>query len=354
MIIEPDDPNRASPVAESSHEQTDDELSDKELKQMEVDDQAIQIILMGLPEDIYASLDSCDTAQDIWLRVQQMMKGSDIGAQEKKAKANSGNQFRQYARQNVGKQIRYNEGRSQGIITAVRATGNDNGNNGNHIRCYNCRGVDHYARNYIMVDAAENEKIEEVNANCILMANLQQSSTSGTHAEKAPIQMDHLSNVILIDSIMEHSGGIVEQHPDTIEETRAFYESLYNNMVIEVYYMIRTNTNKIISHAPTIPITLHDVDELQQPQQQRVQQQGDQPRLQSKADADNVNNAIFDEDIFINPFVPPSTSSAESSSKYVDPLNMRTFYQPYQHEYQWTKDHPLEKVVGEPSRPLLI
>ncbi|GJZ68687.1 hypothetical protein Tco_0631927 [Tanacetum coccineum] len=46
---------------------------------------AIQTILLGLPKDIYAAVDSCETAQEIWLRVQQMMKGSDIGIQEKKA-----------------------------------------------------------------------------------------------------------------------------------------------------------------------------------------------------------------------------------------------------------------------------
>nr|GFD48260.1 hypothetical protein [Tanacetum cinerariifolium] len=39
-----------------------------------------------LPEDIYAAVDSCENAQEIWLRVQQMMKGSDILIQEKKAK----------------------------------------------------------------------------------------------------------------------------------------------------------------------------------------------------------------------------------------------------------------------------
>nr|GEU57713.1 integrase, catalytic region, zinc finger, CCHC-type, peptidase aspartic, catalytic [Tanacetum cinerariifolium] len=46
----------------------------------------ITTILLGLPEDIYAAVDSCETAQEIWLRVQQMMKGYDIGIQEKKAK----------------------------------------------------------------------------------------------------------------------------------------------------------------------------------------------------------------------------------------------------------------------------
>nr|GEY80995.1 ribonuclease H-like domain-containing protein [Tanacetum cinerariifolium] len=47
---------------------TDDELTEKELKQIEAVDQAIQTILLGLPEDIYAAVDSCETAQEIWLR----------------------------------------------------------------------------------------------------------------------------------------------------------------------------------------------------------------------------------------------------------------------------------------------
>nr|GFB00133.1 hypothetical protein [Tanacetum cinerariifolium] len=86
MIPKPGDANREITVTETFHLQTDDELSDKELKQIEADDQAIQTILLGLLEDIYAAVDSCETAQEIWLRVQQMMKGSNIGIQEKKAK----------------------------------------------------------------------------------------------------------------------------------------------------------------------------------------------------------------------------------------------------------------------------
>ncbi|GKF13431.1 retrovirus-related pol polyprotein from transposon TNT 1-94 [Tanacetum coccineum] len=48
--------------------------------------------------------------------------------------------------------------------------------------------------------------------------------------------------------------------------------------------------------------------------------------------ADNVSNAMFDDNTFINPFATPSTSAADSSSsQYVDPSNMHTFYQPYSH-----------------------
>ncbi|GKD89379.1 putative ribonuclease H-like domain-containing protein [Tanacetum coccineum] len=66
--------------------------------------------------------------------------------------------------------------------------------------------------------------------------------------------------------------------------------------------------------------------------------------------------AMYDDyiDVFENPFALPSTSAGESSSSlYVDPSNMHTFYQPYQHDYQWTKDHPFKQVIGEPSRPVL-
>ncbi|GKF22343.1 hypothetical protein Tco_0074665, partial [Tanacetum coccineum] len=40
-------------------------MFEAEIKQMEADDQAIQTIFLGLPEDIYAAMDSCETAQEI-------------------------------------------------------------------------------------------------------------------------------------------------------------------------------------------------------------------------------------------------------------------------------------------------
>ncbi|GJW52866.1 hypothetical protein Tco_0096951 [Tanacetum coccineum] len=63
MIPEPGDQNREVPVNETFHEQTDDELPEKELKQVEADDQAIQTILLRLPEDIYAAVDSYNVTQ---------------------------------------------------------------------------------------------------------------------------------------------------------------------------------------------------------------------------------------------------------------------------------------------------
>nr|GEZ08548.1 hypothetical protein [Tanacetum cinerariifolium] len=40
---------------------------------------------------------------------------------------------------------------------------------------------------HLMADTTDLDEIEEVNTNCILMANLQQTSTSGTQTDKAPV-----------------------------------------------------------------------------------------------------------------------------------------------------------------------
>nr|GFC69529.1 hypothetical protein [Tanacetum cinerariifolium] len=67
---------------------------------------------------------------------------------------------------------------------------------------------------------------------------------------------------------------------------------------------------------------------------------------QTSTDVDELNpNDMVDGNTFVNPFANSSISATASSSQQnVDPSNMNTFYQPYPHEFQWTKDHPLEQV----------
>ncbi|GJU93087.1 hypothetical protein Tco_1317843 [Tanacetum coccineum] len=172
---------------------------------------------------------------------------------------------------NVGNLFRENA-HGNGNVIAARAEGNENGNNGNQIRCYSCQEEDHLACNSIVFM----KRFERVNANCTLKDNLQQASTSCTQTNKAPVydsdksaEVHHSeifydndifnmftqeeqytellepipeshqvpqndSNVISEVSSVEQSGGTVEQHPATPEETRALYDSLYNNLATEV------------------------------------------------------------------------------------------------------------------------
>nr|GEU92267.1 hypothetical protein [Tanacetum cinerariifolium] len=55
-------------------------------------------------------------------------------------------------------------------------------------------------------------------------------------------------------------------------------------------------------------------------------------------------------DDFINIFCTPVQDRGETSSRHVDLSNMHTFYQRCPSEHRWTKDHPLEQVIGNPSQ----
>ncbi|GJU75236.1 retrovirus-related pol polyprotein from transposon TNT 1-94 [Tanacetum coccineum] len=66
----------------------------------------------------------------------------------------------------------------------------------------------------------------------------------------------------------------------------------------------------------------------------------------------NKENAHVEEDEFINIFSTPVQERGETSSRHVDSSNMHTFYQRHPSEHRWTKDHPLEQVIGNPSQSI--
>nr|GEZ22213.1 hypothetical protein [Tanacetum cinerariifolium] len=145
----------------------------------------------------------------------------------------------------------------------------------------------------LMVAAADLDEIEEVNANCIVMANLQQASTSGTQTDRAPVydldgsaevhnyedcydnkifnmftqeeQYTELlepipephqvpqndNNVISEVTIVEQSGGTVEQHPANAEETRMFRINHFKPSTEEKHV-----PNKVRTIVRTKPITV--------------------------------------------------------------------------------------------------
>ncbi|GJV65396.1 retrovirus-related pol polyprotein from transposon TNT 1-94 [Tanacetum coccineum] len=221
--------------------------------------------------------------------------GQNVGYQNGyNAVQNVGNQVVQDAVQNQNGQIGV-QNIGNGNVVAARAEGNAPGNNGNQIRCYNCRGLGHLARNCtvrprrrdaaylqtqlliaqkeeagiqlqaeefdLMAAAADLDEIEEVNANCILMANCRSRHrifNMFTQEEQytellEPIPEPHQeqqndSNVISDFSSVEQEGGTVDQHPATVEETRAYFESLYNNLALEV--------EKVNSFHPTRDVTV--------------------------------------------------------------------------------------------------
>nr|GEX95307.1 retrovirus-related Pol polyprotein from transposon TNT 1-94 [Tanacetum cinerariifolium] len=81
------------------------------------------------------------------------------------------------------------------------------------------------------------------------------------------------------------------------------------------------------------------------------------PHAPTVTSTENMNQAEMVEeyaqvknDEFINIFCTPIQDKRETSSHHVYSSNMHTFYQHHPSEHRWTKDHPLEQVIGNPSQ----
>nr|GEV61165.1 integrase, catalytic region, zinc finger, CCHC-type, peptidase aspartic, catalytic [Tanacetum cinerariifolium] len=160
-----------------------------------------------------------------------------------------------------------------GNLMAARAEGNAAGQNGNQVRCYNCKGVGYYARNCtvrprrrdaaylqtqlliaqkeeagiqlqvegydLMAAAADLEEIKEVNANCILMAHLQQASTSGTQTDSAPVYDT--------DGSAEKFMGTVRFKNDHVAAILGFGDLQWRNILITRVYFVEGLDHNLFS-----------------------------------------------------------------------------------------------------------
>nr|GEV48893.1 hypothetical protein [Tanacetum cinerariifolium] len=322
-----------------------------------------------------------------------------------------------------------------GNVVAARAEGNGNRNNVNQIRCYNCRGVGHYARNW---DIKDNKK---VNANCIMMANLQQASTSESTAKtRRPQPMSNLKN----DRIPSKSKSsclsnnlekVEEQHRNLLSSKTPNHRPSEGN---NIKLAIRKDKSKVIFATCKKCLITANYDECvlkyvtsmnsskkrqsanvsesvnqkkHKPNVKKFKKLGFEERLASptpsnpktclsERELDLLFEAMYDDYIGGEPSeaprtapvnqnlsTPNSSTTVEESiptptnlpsqspniptiSQDVDNLPLQQHLQQQdnhallQHKifahnvhnatfYKNTKDHPLEQVIGEPSRPVL-
>ncbi|GJT62773.1 retrovirus-related pol polyprotein from transposon TNT 1-94 [Tanacetum coccineum] len=61
----------------------------------------------------------------------------------------------------------------------------------------------------------------------------------------------------------------------------------------------------------------------------------------------------FDGNVFYNPLHTPVFEEAESSSTYQDLSNMHEFHQTHRSTDKWTKNHLIEQVIDNPSKPVM-
>ncbi|GJW26579.1 retrovirus-related pol polyprotein from transposon TNT 1-94 [Tanacetum coccineum] len=76
----------------------------------------------------------------------------------------------------------------------------------------------------------------------------------------------------------------------------------------------------------------------------------------SLTEADEFNqedSAHFDGNSQFVSYNPPSREEIESSTTALEPSNVQNFHQVQPSTHIWTKDHPLDQVIGDPSKPVM-
>nr|GEX76334.1 copia protein [Tanacetum cinerariifolium] len=130
------------------------DLSPEEEDRCNVDIRATNILLQGLPKDIYTLINHYTDAKDIWDNVKMLLEGSELTKEDRESQLNQATvQDGRVVVQNV----QGRENRGQGIIPrgggaagyggVQNRVRNANPRQARQVKCYNCNGMGHIARN---------------------------------------------------------------------------------------------------------------------------------------------------------------------------------------------------------------
>nr|GEY22796.1 ribonuclease H-like domain-containing protein [Tanacetum cinerariifolium] len=294
MISTPGEPDLPVPVPESLHEQTNEELTETDIKRMDADDQAIQTILLGLPEDVYAAEKKAKLFNE-WEKFTSTDDESIESYYHYFMQLMNDLKRNKHFPENIALNLKFLNNLQpewKRHVTIVRQTKNLHETDFTQIYDFlkmiqeetqlliaqkEEAGIQLQAEEFdFMAAAGDLDEIEEVNANCILMANLQQVSKSSTQHDRAPVyDADGSAEVHLNDNCydnkifnmftqeeqytdllepipelqlvpqndnhvtsvapsMVHSEGIVETSSAPNEEIHAHQETVYRNLVDQV------------------------------------------------------------------------------------------------------------------------
>ncbi|GKA40656.1 hypothetical protein Tco_0733249 [Tanacetum coccineum] len=134
------------------------------------------------------------------------------------------------------------------------------------------------------------------------------------------------------------------------------YEEYYATRSQEVSHNSAANTldNDHTSSSSSIVIEKDDAPQIVSSLEDRVDTEPNSPVLNEVADEFVQEDvADFDGNMFQNAPPTPELDIAESSSTYQDPSNMHQFHQQHHSIDRWTMNHPLEQVIGDPSKPVM-
>ncbi|GJV90607.1 retrovirus-related pol polyprotein from transposon TNT 1-94 [Tanacetum coccineum] len=132
------------------------------------------------------------------------------------------------------------------------------------------------------------------------------------------------------------------------------YKEYYETSSLEVSDNSAANTldNENTSSSSSIIVEEDEAPQIASSSAEQVANEPNSPVLNENADeVVQEDVADFDGNVFYNVPLTPVFEEAESSSTYQDPSNMHEFHKKHRSSDRWTKNHPIEQVIGDPSKP---
>ncbi|GJZ11222.1 hypothetical protein Tco_0545981, partial [Tanacetum coccineum] len=135
------------------------------------------------------------------------------------------------------------------------------------------------------------------------------------------------------------------------------YEEYYETSSPEVSDNSAANTlnNENISSLSSIVVKEDEAPQIVSSSAKQVATELNSPILDENAD-EFIQEYVedFNGNVFYNAPPIPVFEEAASSSTYQDPSNMYEFHQKHRSSDRWTKNHPIEQVIGDLSKPVMI
>nr|GEV34364.1 integrase, catalytic region, zinc finger, CCHC-type, peptidase aspartic, catalytic [Tanacetum cinerariifolium] len=119
------------------------DMSLEEKDRYNTDIRATNILLQGLPKDIYNLINHYTDAKDIWDNVKMLLEGSELTKEDRESQLSGMNP---------------QGGGAAGYEGVQNRVGNANPDQAGHVKCYNCNGAWYIARNYTQLKCPQNSK----------------------------------------------------------------------------------------------------------------------------------------------------------------------------------------------------
>nr|GFB25065.1 putative ribonuclease H-like domain-containing protein [Tanacetum cinerariifolium] len=192
---------------------------------------------------------------------------------------------------------------------------------------------------YIVRDGENLDKRKEKGDECIFVGYSNQSRAYRVFNKRTRVIME--SNHVNFDELPQMASGHINFDPVPDCQTMALEHNSLS---------LGRKCQENVSHGDKTVTTLNALDLLFSLMFDELLNGPSQ--VDSKSSAVTTTDECIQRQQLTTPLNNHTTPAPtwETSSRYVGSSNMNTFYQRCPSEQRWTKDHPLEQVIGNPSQ----